>query len=63
MKCWYTATIEVRVYPIVFKIDTRAACNVIGLAQCKKLGMNCNNLSQSKVVLKSFSKNKICTSY
>lgn len=58
-KFWYTATIEVRVYPIVFKIDTGAACNVIEIPQFKKLGMNCNNLSQSKVVWRSFSKNKI----
>lgn len=36
-KFWCTATIEVRVYPIVFKIDSRAACNVIVLPQFKKL--------------------------
>lgn len=58
-KYWYTATIKVRVHPIVFKIDTGAAFNVIWIPQFRKLGLNCTNLSQSKVVLRSFSKNKI----
>lgn len=51
--------IEVRLYPIVLKVDTGTARYSIGLPQFKKIVLNCKHPIESKVVLRSFSKNKI----
>lgn len=52
--------IEVRLYLIVLKVDTGTACIVTyWVTSVKKIVLNCKHPIESKVVFRSFSKNKI----
>lgn len=56
---WYMANLEYEGKTIKFKVDSGAQCNVISLCQYLKLGFNQKDLKQTRIIITSFSNNKI----
>lgn len=56
---WYTAKLTINGQCVQMKIDSGAACNVMGLSQFVSLGFGKKNLRKTGIILKSFTNNKV----
>ncbi|XP_029054611.2 uncharacterized protein K02A2.6-like [Osmia bicornis bicornis] len=53
---WYKVILHINGRPIAYKVDSGAACNIMSLQQYLSLGFTKEQLEQTKVVVKSFTK-------